>query len=95
LELDKATENRAAIAADLSALARVAEKQQRREAALGFAQRAYWTYRAIGDATRAVAELNRTMALLRDQGRQKEAAQVEAERNQLLQSSPPTPAPAR
>jgi len=87
LELDKASEHRAAIAADLAGLARVMQQQHRPDAALRYAQRAYWSYRAIGDVPNALTELNRVTVLLREQGRQQEAAQFEAELKSLRDAS--------
>ena len=94
LEMDKGAENREAIPADLASLARVAQRQNRKEVALTFAQRAYWGYRALGDLPRAMTELNRALALSRDQGRQREAAQLEAELKAIQNlSGPPATGP--
>ena len=72
-------ENRSAIAADLSGLARVAEAQNRQGEALAYAQRAYWSYRALGDTPRARAELNHALVLARSQGQKDAILQLEAE----------------
>lgn len=88
LELDKTVENREAIAADLANLSRVAEKENRKEAALAYAQRAYWSYRALGDTARALSELQHALALSREQGRQVDVRQLEAEFNTLRKAAP-------
>jgi tetratricopeptide (TPR) repeat protein len=79
LELDKAVENRSAIAADLSGLARVAAAQNQTGEALAYAQRSYWSYRALGDMPRAKTELNRALALARAQGEKEAILQLETE----------------
>jgi predicted RNA polymerase sigma factor len=63
----------------LSGLARVAEAQNRQGEALAYAQRSYWSYRALGDMPHARVELNRALALAKSQGQKDALLQLEAE----------------
>ncbi len=88
LALDKAVESRDSIAADLANLARIAEAQNHKDVALAYAKRAYWSYRALGETARALAELNHALALSRAQGRQVDAKQLQNELDTLQDSGP-------
>jgi tetratricopeptide (TPR) repeat protein len=65
LARDKAAENRGGIAADLAHLARLAERQDQKAAAFTYAQRAYWTYRSLGEMDRALKALTHALSLSR------------------------------
>src|SRR5207237_9062970 len=65
LERDKAAENRRGIAADLAHLARITERQDRKDTAFSYAQRAYWTYRSLGEMDEAVKALTLALSLSR------------------------------
>ncbi len=89
LALDKAGEDRASIAADLANLARIADAQNHKDVALAYAQRAYWSYRSLGDTARALAELHHALALSRAQGREVDAKQLQNELNALQDAIAP------
>lgn len=84
LEMDKAGEQQLAIAGDLAALARVLDKRGNKAAALSCHQRAYWSYRALEDMTRAKEALERAIGLARELNRGEESSMLEHELLELV-----------
>lgn len=87
LELDKIAENRAGIAGDLSNLSRIAAQQGFKDRGLGYADRAYRSYRAQGDIRRASKEIFRALELSRELGRLEEMRRYEEELKTLKDES--------
>ena len=79
LALDRLSENRESIAADLSNLSRIEEKQGHREAALDYGERAYRSYKALGRSDRAVAELTRAIRFAKELGYREKTERLGAE----------------
>ena len=79
LALDKLLENQLGVAADLSILSRIAEKQGRKDAALEYGERAYRGYQALGGNDRAMAELTRAIRLAKELGVLEKAQRLGAE----------------
>ena len=91
LALDRLSENRESIAADLSNLSRIEEKQGHREAALDYGERAYRSYKALGRSDRAVVELTRAIRFAKELGYREKTEWLGAE----LASEDRRPAQAR
>ena len=91
LALDRLSENRESIAADLSTLSRIEEKQGHKEAALDYGERAYRSYKALGRSDRAVVELTRAVRFAKELGYREKTERLGAE----LASEDRRPAQAR
>ena len=83
LALDKETEQRPAIEADLVNLGQLSEVEHRLEDAISYYDRAYRGYRVLNQVPKAVEVLTRLIRVVKAAGQESLAATYQAELNTL------------